>query len=191
MDLLQRIDQALLEANLANIPTAKLAPLPHIYNACQQIRKLADSGRYKEAKDKIDQLARWAITNGINDPANKEVIGSTLQYVAGKMGVVEEIVKKPITEESNRVTKTFKITAHPESMKKLERFLCFLHYNGGHSGVFAMSFDGDGHEYLKCDPEPDAALKDGMDEVYGKDVEVATDSGFMGYKIAREHDERD
>lgn len=54
----------------------------------------------------------------------------------------------------NAITKTFTITASPEVMRRFERFLAFFHYNGGHTGTFAMDFDGDGSDYMKVDPPP-------------------------------------
>lgn len=89
--------------------------------------------------------------------------------------VETERVSKLVQEEQEdkSVTKSFKITtATPDTMKKFERFLSLLHYNGGHSGVFAMSFDGDGHEKMEVDPPPDKELAKGKDGVAGADVEL-------------------
>jgi len=74
--------------------------------------------------------------------------------------------------------KTFTIEAPPDVMRRFERFLCFLHYNGGHSGLFAMSFDGDGADFMKVDPPPPRELKEGMRDVSGADVEIARDDSF-------------
>jgi hypothetical protein len=87
-----------------------------------------------------------------------------------------------------RVKKTFTIEATPDTMKRFERFLCFFHYNGGHSGLFAMSFDGDGHEIMKIDPPPDKDLMDGMRDVAGKDVEIAEEEGFSGQSLQPEEE---
>lgn len=45
-------------------------------------------------------------------------------------------------------TKTFTITANPEMMLKIERFLAWLHYNSawGHSATIAIDCDGDGSD---------------------------------------------
>ena len=88
----------------------------------------------------------------------------------------------------NLVKKTFTIEATPDTMKRFERFLCFFHYNGGHSGLFAMSFDGDGHEVMKVDPAPDESLKEGMGDISGKDVEIAEEEGFSGKSLQPERE---
>lgn len=88
---------------------------------------------------------------------------------------VEPVVPILVQEEQEdkSVTKSFKITtATPDTMRRFERFLSLLHYNGGHSGIFAMSFDGDGHEKMKVDPPPDKELAKGKDGVAGADVEL-------------------
>lgn len=45
-------------------------------------------------------------------------------------------------------TKTFTITANPEMMLKIERFLAWLHFNTawGHSATIAIDCDGDGSD---------------------------------------------
>lgn len=59
-----------------------------------------------------------------------------------------------------QVTKTFTITTDEAIMKRFEKFLCFFHYNGGHSGLFAMEFDGDGSDRFKVSPAPDKGNRD-------------------------------
>jgi len=89
----------------------------------------------------------------------------------------------------DKVKKTFVIEATPDTMKRFERFLCFFHYNSGHSGLFAMGFDGDGHEVMTVSPAPDKKLADGMRDVAGKSVEIANDDGFSGDWLKDETDE--
>jgi hypothetical protein len=90
-----------------------------------------------------------------------------------------------------KVTKEFKITAPEDVMKRFERFLCYFHYNGGHSGLFAMGFDGDGSDSLKVDPAPDKSLCDGMEEHLGKDVEIAKEEGFGGAMFSKQESEEE
>ena len=51
---------------------------------------------------------------------------------------------------SGRISKTFTITANPEMMQKLERFLSVLHWytNWGHSAFIGFSEDGDGQDHV-------------------------------------------
>ncbi len=71
--------------------------------------------------------------------------------------------------------KTYTIQATKETFHKFETFLAFMHYNGGHSGLFAMPFDGDGHERLTVNPAPDESLRDVVHKVsgVGAGVEIA------------------
>lgn len=55
--------------------------------------------------------------------------------------------------------KTYTIRGTKGALHKLETFFAFMHYNGGHTGLFAMPFDGDGHERLTIDPAPDESLR--------------------------------
>jgi len=68
-----------------------------------------------------------------------------------------------MTGEIIMITKTFEITATKNVMEKFERFLAFMHFNGGHSAVFGMAFDGDGWDRLQVKPSEDL-------EKYRKDV---------------------
>lgn len=86
----------------------------------------------------------------------------------------------------NRVTKTFTITASSEVMERLEKFLAFFHYNGGHSGLFAMPFDGDGADYMMVDPKPPKQPKNSDFSIIsnaGQDVEIAMNKCYMSRKI--------
>lgn len=83
------------------------------------------------------------------------------------------------------VTKTFTITADPHTMKRFEKFLCFFHYNGGHSGLFGMYFDGDGSDRLKVDPAPDKGTRDYARISYsGQDIEIANENDCTSRPIA-------
>jgi hypothetical protein len=85
------------------------------------------------------------------------------------------------------VTKAFTITTSPEVLARFEKFLCFLHYNGGHSGVFAMSFDGDGPERFKVEPAPDKGTRDwSRISDAGASVEVAYNKGCVGLPVDRD-----
>ena len=79
------------------------------------------------------------------------------------------------------VKETFEIEATPDTMGKFKAFLGFFHYNGGHSGLFGMSFDGDGHERLTVKPEPlpDKKLRKGIHAIggAGPELELAHDDG--------------
>jgi hypothetical protein len=85
------------------------------------------------------------------------------------------------------ITKTFTITTNnQETMDTFERFLCFLHYNGGHSGIFGMEFDGDGSDRLKVDPAP-AKDSRGYNDFSiintGQDMEIACSSCYKSFPI--------
>lgn len=84
------------------------------------------------------------------------------------------------------ITKTFVITATPNVMSKFERFLAFFHYNGGHTGLFAMDFDGDGSDYMKVEPPP--LKKYGGDAVriggcIGGGVEIAREETYWAIPL--------
>ena len=53
------------------------------------------------------------------------------------------------------IRKTFEITATENVMRKFERFLALMHFNGGHSAAFGMAFDGDGCDRLQVKPSDD------------------------------------
>jgi hypothetical protein len=91
------------------------------------------------------------------------------------------------------MTQTITITATEDTWVKLIRFLALLHHNGGHSGVFGMSFDGDGHERLAVSPTPHELMGEfshspSEEEIRrmvdraggaGLDVEYAVESGYV------------
>jgi len=90
-----------------------------------------------------------------------------------------------------KVTKTFKIIATPSVMKKFENFLGFLHFNTGHSGLFAMSFDGDGDDILRCEPAPEKHVKPGkkdVRDVAGGSVEIANEDGYQTLSVKDKSD---
>lgn len=83
------------------------------------------------------------------------------------------------------ITKIFTITATPDTMLRFERFMAFFHFNGGHSGLFGMCFDGDGHERFKCDPPPDKC-KDHWIINTGQELEIAGDTDYKSYSLDRD-----
>jgi len=80
------------------------------------------------------------------------------------------------------VTETFKVTASPKVMERFKRFLTFLAYNGGHSGIFGLYFDGDGSDFLRVEPKLDRKYTKGMHAIggTGADVEIAGGEGYSG-----------
>lgn len=86
------------------------------------------------------------------------------------------------------VTETFEITAGPLVMERFKRFLTFLAFNGGHSGIFGMYFDGDGADFLRVKPKLDKKYTKGMHAIggTGADVEIAGDEGYSGQFLDRD-----
>lgn len=84
-------------------------------------------------------------------------------------------------------TINYKITAPENVHKRLQAFLAFFHYNGGHTGTFGMDFDGDGNEFMKVEPAPDRKLARKMHAIAdsGQAVECANQSGNY-YSIPRD-----
>jgi len=82
----------------------------------------------------------------------------------------------------NLVTKTYTITATPDTLHRFETFLALMHYNGGHSGCFAMPFDGDGHERLKVEPAPNESLRGPAGKIggTGATLEIALEGTYCG-----------
>lgn len=80
-------------------------------------------------------------------------------------------------------TKQFSITASPDVMRRIERFLALLHFSSsfGHSGVFAMALDGGGSEKVRVDPI-DKRLAREIDLIgsVGYDVELARENSYGG-----------
>ena len=83
-----------------------------------------------------------------------------------------------------RVKQTFTIEATEDTMQKFLRFLASMHFNGGHSGLFAMPFDGDGHEFLKVEEGLPKELSRGNNIANsGATIEVAMVGCTEGYFI--------
>ncbi len=80
-------------------------------------------------------------------------------------------------------TRVFEITASSLLIKRIERFLAFLHFNShfGHSGLFAMSLDGDGCEKVEI-KGLDKRLSHEVDAIggVGYDIEIARDTKYSG-----------
>ncbi len=84
------------------------------------------------------------------------------------------------------VEKVYKITASENVHRRFNAFLAFMHYNAGHTGTFAMSFDGDGSDVLKVDPAPPKELVRKMHLIgVGDYVECANQDGNY-YSIPRD-----
>lgn len=86
-----------------------------------------------------------------------------------------------------RVKQTFTIEATENVMQKFQRFLAFLHFNAGHSGLFAMSFDGDGCDILRVkEGLPKILAKGNRISKSGATIEIAssnhTEGWFVNYK---------
>jgi hypothetical protein len=58
---------------------------------------------------------------------------------------------KDLLERSGEgdVSKTITLTGKPECVERTLALLSMLHLNSGHSGYFAISWDGDGADYLR------------------------------------------
>lgn len=87
------------------------------------------------------------------------------------------------------ITKTITIKCTESVWKKFERFLSFMHFNGGHSGLFAMPFDGDGSDRFRVRPELPDYLRKKETTYKGKvlrvsdvgfDVEIAYENTYSG-----------
>jgi hypothetical protein len=87
-----------------------------------------------------------------------------------------------ILGREDEVTETFTITCPKDVMERFKRFLAFFTHNGGHSGLFAMPFDGDGSDFMRCEPEIPSFP--GMYDVssYG-DIEIAYDYSYGARKL--------
>lgn len=87
--------------------------------------------------------------------------------------------------EQKQITLTF--VGDEETLQRFVEFLSFFHYNGGHSGLFAMPFDGDGADRLRVVDYPiDTEHLRGRWRIggTGASVEVAEGRGrFSGYMI--------
>ena len=92
-----------------------------------------------------------------------------------------------------KVTRTFEITTSPDVMKRIERFLALLHFNScfRHSGLFAMSLDGDGPENVEV-KELDKRLCHEVDAIggVGYDVEIARDESYGGMFLDKKRESK-
>ena len=83
-----------------------------------------------------------------------------------------------------KVTRKYTITATEDTLRKFEGFLALLHFNTawGHSNLFAMPCDGDGHESFKVEPEPDEHWRKKVGKIggTGATVEIAHEHGYLG-----------
>jgi hypothetical protein len=87
----------------------------------------------------------------------------------------------------NIVTKTYTVRAPVKTLVKFEKFLGLLHYNGGHSGIFGMEFDGDGADRLKVEPEPVQINNDHHHIAdSGMGLEVAYETCYKAFKPDRD-----
>ena len=86
------------------------------------------------------------------------------------------------------ITKTFTVTASPNLINRLERFLALLHYNSsfGHSNLFAMHLDGDGSEKIVI-KDIGKFLAYEVDAIggVGYDVEIANTLTYSGKFLDR------
>jgi len=75
---------------------------------------------------------------------------------------------------------TITIKATREVWLRLWRFFALMHYNGCHSGLFAMSFDGDGADVLKTDPPPPEELRKPAQRIgdAGSEIEIAHTNSY-------------
>ena len=86
-------------------------------------------------------------------------------------------------------TKVFEITANPQILRRIERFLALLHFNScfGHSGLFGMGLDGDGSEKVVV-KDINRSLGYEVDLIggIGYGVEIANDTSYSGRFIDNE-----
>ncbi len=79
---------------------------------------------------------------------------------------------------------TITVRADESTMIRFKRLLFMMQHasNVGHSGLFAMTVDGDGAEYIQVEEGLDFAslpdIKEGYQKYGGQDVEIATDEGY-------------
>ena len=87
-----------------------------------------------------------------------------------------------------QTTRWFKVETSPEVMDRFERFLALLHWNSrhGHSGMFAMSLDGDGIDRFSVSPSPRHRDEVSLCAGIGHQVEIAQNGGYSGGYLDRE-----
>lgn len=81
------------------------------------------------------------------------------------------------------IEKTITIRCNEGTWTRLVFFLALLHYNGGHSGVFGLVFDGDGSDRLTVEPNPSTLLGEVYSSAPDEDlvrhmVNLAGDAGL-------------
>lgn len=88
--------------------------------------------------------------------------------------------------------RTYTINAPREVLERFERFMTILNFSGnaGHSGTFAMAFDGDGSEFFNTDFDNRDDYINGAMKIsgVGYHVEIATRNGFTGRDLDFEKD---
>lgn len=79
-------------------------------------------------------------------------------------------------------TRSYELRGPPDTLDRFEMFLAMLHYNGGHSGHFGISFDGDGHDRVTVKPPPPEKYRKGVGAISGSgaDLEIAYEEGYGG-----------
>lgn len=83
-----------------------------------------------------------------------------------------------------------KVIADESTMIRFKRLLFMMQHAGnvGHSGLFAMTVDGDGSEYIRVEGIDFASLpeiREGYQKYGGQDVEIATDEGYRFANLQR------
>lgn len=101
---------------------------------------------------------------------------------------LEEIEPLATFKQVDTEELAFEIKADEGTMERFKRLLAIMHRSSdvGHTGLFAMSVDGDGHEIFKVKSGVDySEYKEGMDDVAGYSVEIAKSNGY-GHMTAKE-----
>ena len=95
------------------------------------------------------------------------------------------------------ITREMKISATPEVWLKLERFFALMHFNGGHTAIFGIAFDGDGADAFKIDPPPREELRKPAQRIgdAGPTLEIANENSYTakhvkveGFYVMRDSD---
>jgi len=76
---------------------------------------------------------------------------------------------------------TFKVTVPAHLRSRFERFFALLHYNGGHSGIFGVFFDGDGNDSCHVTPAPPGSYAKQVGRIGGAGpaIELAWDNNYQ------------
>jgi hypothetical protein len=148
------------------------------------------------AKYRFKDGSKWEFI-GDYDSGEQQGIATDIPEGVKKLLLAFGLTERPRTaslslnafkKRDTDVTETYTFVGPKDTMERFKRFLAFFAHNGGHSGTFGMSFDGDGSDYLHITPE--IPRYDGMDDVAGRDVELASNDGYYGLKIERDIDGR-